>query len=454
MPPKIPFEARICIIGAGPAGLSHAYYLRKAGYDNVTILEANGKVGGKCESLTFNHRSFDMGANYLTPDYVHIMRMARDVGARLYTEKGPIVFNPATRQFSKLFKAVTEGTTTLAFLWNALRYFWIRWKLNGVLPAAGNMGLAGQEDLMVTLDEWLDRHDLGNLKRLFSIPVTMMGYGRLEEIPAPYVLRYIGLGTFRTMLLFGAGLSLSYPKRFVDGFQRFWERVSWQLDVRTNVRVTQVVRRDSGVTVQYQELGLPGELVPPEPRQETYDYLVLSCPLTLDTLEPFLDLRAEESAQFSPEKVRHNLFGITLLNGGGFRKKYRVFHILPLAEIDHPSIFAHQFPENPAFEIYMPMSANYNRNGQDGIALMKQRAVALVRDLGANSSEKDILHYDLWRYFFHVDLDDFKAGYYDQLEKMQGTNRTFYNMGLNSFELIEPIARYSKYLVDHYYEGN
>jgi len=454
MPPKIPYQSRICIIGAGPAGLSHAHYLRKAGYNNVTVLEADGKVGGKCESLTFNHRSFDMGANYLTPDYVHIMRMAREVGAEMYTEKHPIVFNPVTRRFSKLFKAVTEGTTTIAFLWSALRYFWLRWKLNSVLPKAGNMGLADNADLMVTFDEWLDRHELGNLRRIFSIPVTMMGYGRLDEVAAPYVLRYIGLGTFRTMLLFGAGLSLNYPKRFKDGFQRFWERVSWQLDVRTGVRVSQVIRNAEGVRVRYTETGLPGELVPREPHEEQYDYLVLSCPLTLETLEPFLDLQPAERAQFCPEKVKHNLFGITLLDGAGFRKKYRVFHIFPLAEINHPSIFAHQFPDNPAFEIYIPMSANFNTDGQDGIDMMKQRSVALVRDLGANSSESDILHYDLWRYFFHVDLIDFKAGYYDQLEDMQGVNRTFYNMGLNSFELIEPIARYSKHLVDRYYEGD
>jgi len=39
---------RICIIGAGPAGLSCATYLEKKGYTNYTIYEKLNKVGGKC----------------------------------------------------------------------------------------------------------------------------------------------------------------------------------------------------------------------------------------------------------------------------------------------------------------------------------------------------------------------------------------------------------------------
>lgn len=43
-------NARICIIGAGPAGTSAAMYLEKAGYDNYVIYEKSGRVGGKCLS--------------------------------------------------------------------------------------------------------------------------------------------------------------------------------------------------------------------------------------------------------------------------------------------------------------------------------------------------------------------------------------------------------------------
>ena len=75
---------------------------------------------------------------------------------------------------------------------------------------------------MVSFDEWLKNNELGNLRHIFSVPTTIMGYGDLlKSIPAPYVLRYIGVGTFRCILLFGAKISMAYPKRFADGFSDF-----------------------------------------------------------------------------------------------------------------------------------------------------------------------------------------------------------------------------------------
>lgn len=458
MKPKISFDKRICIIGAGPAGLSHAHYLKKEGYSNVNLLEINGKVGGKSHSLTFNNRSFDMGANYLTPDYTHIMRMAKEVGAKMYHEKSPVAFNPETRKFRPLLKVVMEDTSFFAFVKSAIRYFYIRWKLNKVLPIAGNMGLADKADLMVSFEEWLDNNKIGNLKRLFSIPITMMGYGKLSEITAPYALRYIGLGTFRTMLLFGAGLSISYPKRFVDGFQRFWQRISWSLNVRTNIEVTEVRRKEGKVFIKFNELKLKDVGLKMSSFNEEYDYLVLSCPLTIKTLEPFLDLTQEEKEMFGPEKVNNRTFGVTLLNDEKKVKyKWRVFHIFPLAKINQPSIFAHQFPTNPAYEIYTPMT-NIKENGNSEelkrrIKAMEDDAFKIIRSLNGEAKKEDILHYDIWKYFYHVSQEEFKAGYFDDLEAMQGKNSTFYNMGLNSFELIEPITRYSKYLVSKYYLG-
>lgn len=458
MEPKIGLQSRICIIGAGPAGLSHAHYLKKAGYSNVELLEINGDVGGKSYSLTFNNRSFDLGANYLTPDYTHIMEMAREVGAKLYAEKKPIAFNPENGKFEPLMKAVLKDTTLFAFIKSSIRYFILRRKLNKVLPIAGNFGLAGNTDLMVTFDEWLDNNKLGNLKNLFSIPVTMMGYGELNDIAAPYVLRYIGLGTFRTMLLFGAGISIAYPKRFVDGFQRFWQRVSWSLDVRTGVEFTSVKRENGRVTVKYKQHRLKHDGLNTDLFEKTYDYLVLSCPLTLQTLEPFLDLRESEKSMFNSEKVTNRIFGITLLDDAKNMKfDWRVFHIFPQAKINHPAIFAHQFPSNPAFEIYTPMSNDTNPGKltslKPEIDQMENEAIALIKSLGGEATKDDILHYDIWKYFYHVSIADFKAGYFDKLEEMQGQNNTFYNMGLNSFELIEPITRYSKYLVSKYYLG-
>lgn len=62
------YNQAICIIGAGPAGLAAALFLRYIGFQNITIREASSRVGGRCYSYTFQngpncpHNYYDAGA--------------------------------------------------------------------------------------------------------------------------------------------------------------------------------------------------------------------------------------------------------------------------------------------------------------------------------------------------------------------------------------------------------
>ena len=57
---------RICIIGAGPAGISAAMYLEKKGYTNYEIYEKLNKIGGKSWSpkieVNGEERTYETGA--------------------------------------------------------------------------------------------------------------------------------------------------------------------------------------------------------------------------------------------------------------------------------------------------------------------------------------------------------------------------------------------------------
>lgn len=69
-----PYQGRVCIIGAGAAGLYTAMMLKYLGATNVDILEGNTRVGGRCftqplpsdaKSLpgaTKDHNYYDVGA--------------------------------------------------------------------------------------------------------------------------------------------------------------------------------------------------------------------------------------------------------------------------------------------------------------------------------------------------------------------------------------------------------
>ena len=62
-----PYQGRVCIIGAGAAGLYTAMMLKYLGATNVDILEANDRIGGRCYTQTLSgsskyHNYYDVGA--------------------------------------------------------------------------------------------------------------------------------------------------------------------------------------------------------------------------------------------------------------------------------------------------------------------------------------------------------------------------------------------------------
>src|SRR5277367_2982787 len=64
---KGPYQGRVCIIGAGAAGLYTAMMLKFLGATNVDILEANNRVGGRCFTQPLSggdeyHNYYDVGA--------------------------------------------------------------------------------------------------------------------------------------------------------------------------------------------------------------------------------------------------------------------------------------------------------------------------------------------------------------------------------------------------------
>ena len=55
----------VCVIGAGPSGLTAARELEKAGHTAI-VLEAGDQVGGKCSSVQIDGRAYDLGDHLYT----------------------------------------------------------------------------------------------------------------------------------------------------------------------------------------------------------------------------------------------------------------------------------------------------------------------------------------------------------------------------------------------------
>ena len=67
---------------------------------------------------------------------------------------------------------------------------------------------------------------------------------------------------------------------------------------------------------------------------------------------------------------------------------------------------------------------------------------------------EDYITHDEWNYFPHIPVSAFQAGWYFELEALQGENRTWYAGGLMAFDLIEPIVEYSEDLAERFLAAN
>ena len=467
-------NANIVIVGAGPAGLSTAWFLAKNGFHNVTVLEKLGRVGGLCKSITVGGRSFDIGANYLTWAYTETLEIAKEVGADTYPEKPYTslkIDDGLTRyKFRDIKKAVlynyytNQKVSIFAFLVATFRYLWIRWKLARIIDVPGYLDtIHEQENLCVSFKDWLSNNKLMALSAMFQFPITVMGYGKLEDIATPYALRYMSLRTVIPMVFSSWLLHLfigHWPKRFVTGFQRLWERVAWKTNVRLNVNITKIERHTPEnkirVTLEYPEQHLNKLIISTATHE--YDYLILACPLTPDTFEQ-LGLETNHFEKELSSQILVNPYCMTTYWVDKLQMPQPIAPVIPIPQEGIPWAIARQFQDyGNMFTQFYTCPARFTKSAATNAETYNEvdnKVRQLVALLGGDIDENQAhWHtFDTFTYFQHFSVNSIKAGIYATLAKMQGHDRTYYVGGATDFELIEPIVNHSKYIVEKHFPG-
>jgi hypothetical protein len=456
-------QPRIVIIGAGPSGLLTAHYLSLNGYRNVTVLEKLGWVGGLAHTITYDGRSFDLGANYVTPAYKEILTLAKELGATTYAERPFIAMKlPDTPNgHAKLGSIVTamrikedgQKIPMLRFMWLNIRYIWKRYQLSSILDRPTFAGVERHPELAAPFEQWLNRNNLSDLRGLFLLPVNLMGYGTVDTTPALYALKFMTLKSYVPMLIKEApiiGRFSGWPRRFTDGFQRFFERLSWRLNVRVGIDVTEIRRDKAGVHIRYRQ----PEQILDEMRWHDgsldADHLILACPLTKDVIGKFLDVDEQSKEGQLLSQIHSLSYCMTTrsVTGPNFDGHDPLAACYPLPEIGYiPWGVAKQWDDCDFTQFYTrvdPKEAydSVQERVEDGVRVM-------IEMMGGKQSPatENWQTYNRFPYFQHVSGDAIAGGWYTALENQQGVNNTWYVGGATNFELIEPIAEYAKNLV-------
>ena len=75
-------DDKVCIVGAGPAGLHMALGLKDKGYQKVKIFEKTNRHGGKSLDVIIDGVYRTLGTTYLTSDYAdNLLKLAKRYNA-------------------------------------------------------------------------------------------------------------------------------------------------------------------------------------------------------------------------------------------------------------------------------------------------------------------------------------------------------------------------------------
>ncbi len=419
---------RIAVVGAGPSGLTAAHELEKRGYQNVVVFEKDARVGGKVNTLRMGGLSAELGAVFGAHNYELTFALATEYGI-------PYVEYLTPRQ------VYDSSIANVPFKKSYQEFLLQHYTLPEIVAATQNYARVLQTypqifaDSMANLPAALQQNFQTFAEQEGIVPVAEMakslvvgfGYGYYDNVPAIYVLKILNM----LVKVGPQGLYSAPYYVFPGGFQSLWEAVARDLDVRLNSEVTKIKRSDCGG---------PIELTVNHTDRQQFDVVIVSAPLS--AVPRFVKLSKHEKELFEQvESTRYfvTLFAATNMQGG---ETTFVHDHATSDKINHVAVWASPGGGSGVFSAYQITDRSVSTES------VANTLAADVLAIGGGVLQRVLVQKEWTDYFPRVNAAALAAGFYDQVEALQGQGGLYYVGGTLSFETVETSARYARSLVD------
>ncbi|KAF2833004.1 FAD/NAD(P)-binding domain-containing protein [Ophiobolus disseminans] len=444
----------VCIIGAGPAGLSAAGRLEDKGI-KAMIFDEQEEVGGKCqawydEAGIFHPLGAAFFSNATYPEFIKILNEsnvaiepfklagAREMYRYNYTD-GLIELNPApTPQF---FAAVSSEIPRYVALWNQ-RFRPI---------STTNYKNGTPDEFTVSGSEWFRNNNFTALPILLVNPVALYGYGDINIVPALYILQYFTPDILTAFI----GLHNVYYTDFHKIFNEYAKSKLCKTPILTSAEVRCVDRSGDNPVVTYTKP--EGNYV--SWNKQECSSVIFAFPPSITALERAgLDLTEEEYDTFHNVTTHQYYSSAVELN--------LPFGVSYIANTTSPAVPPPNEGE-PVAVLHLSETSNvsvawswgpYESLTEEAARLILVDSLSKVNKDPRNATQapepltnSDVKAFRKWDYFPHFGPDALRSGAYAKLNNLQGCKKTYFASGLSGMEIVEWAIRSGQDVVDTYF---
>jgi protoporphyrinogen oxidase len=437
-------DTRIAIIGAGCSGITAAYKLHERGYRNITLYEANDRIGGKVHSANIDGHVIEVGAVGSLQANRTVMEMARELGwlrlARVEDKITVALKADSGSTVKVLIDRYWGSATPLAVAHGLVRFWRVLW-----LSQFKDVFQIGFYNLhpdvvSLTMTEFARRQRFHSILDLFCASEYGCGYGPMDEIPAVYhlkMMKSLEKARFRRQISLGRDCGVY---TFEGGYQALWERIiSYLVDrglvLCLGAPVTQVVRQtaeDNQVDVKVVANG----------QTRTYDRIFVTT--SPDQTVKYIDATDEEEDLFG--RVSYFNYHSVVFRAEGLDQNEWVAIRHNMKRNRHGHLFCYRHAA-PASDLFVGYQFNESTTSDEELDELVRHDIA---ELGGAVSR--IVVRNAWRYFPHLKLQDIDTDCYPRLNTLQGQQGTYYLGGLFAFESTEHCAQFAEFIVKQFHE--